>query len=178
MVLWATQVLHWGADTLLDFKVFQFGLLIRNPSQFPGLLLVALQRQPAPDAPTAFAEAEDAEHDDRLPLLHLAVRLLWPPGHRHRALAPLSRRWPQLSCRPAGDSDQVDQRSKTTSKTSSRSGLAAVLPASELGTVFSLIETISATFPLVLAPLASATYTAELEKGINKRLIDKLQFTI
>ena len=54
--------------------------------------------------------------------------------------------------------------SKSASKPSHRSGLAAVLPPSELGSVFSLIETISATFPLILAPLASATYTAELEK--------------
>ena len=54
--------------------------------------------------------------------------------------------------------------SKSASKPSHRSGLAAVLPPSELGSVFSLIETIAATFPLILAPLASATYTAELEK--------------
>ena len=51
-----------------------------------------------------------------------------------------------------------------------RSGLAAALPSSELGSVFSLIETISATFPLILAPLASATYTAELEKGLMAKL--------
>ena len=48
--------------------------------------------------------------------------------------------------------------------------MAAVLPPSELGTVFSLIETISATFPIILAPLASATYTAELEKEMAANL--------
>ena len=57
--------------------------------------------------------------------------------------------------------------SKSASKPSHRSGLAAVLPPSELGSVFSLIETIAATFPLILAPLASATYTAELEKEME-----------
>ena len=45
-----------------------------------------------------------------------------------------------------------------------------MLPPSELGTVFSLIETISATFPIILAPLASATYTAELEKEMAANL--------
>ena len=58
--------------------------------------------------------------------------------------------------------------SKSASKPSHRSGLAAVLPPSELGSVFSLIETIAATFPLILAPLASATYTAELEKEMAR----------
>ena len=56
---------------------------------------------------------------------------------------------------------------ESASKPSRRSGLAAALPSSELGSVFSLIETISATFPLILAPLASATYTVELEKGLT-----------
>ena len=41
-----------------------------------------------------------------------------------------------------------------------------MLPPGELGSVFSLIETIAATFPLILAPLASATYTATVGKGI------------
>ena len=48
-----------------------------------------------------------------------------------------------------------------------------MLPPSELGTVFSLMETISATFPLILAPLASATYTAELEKEINVYTVEQ-----
>ena len=48
-----------------------------------------------------------------------------------------------------------------------------MLPPSELGTVFSLIETISATFPLILAPLASATYSAELEKEINVYTVEE-----
>ena len=59
---------------------------------------------------------------------------------------------------------------ESASKPSLRSGLAAALPSSELGSVFSLIETISATFPLILAPLASATYTVELEKGLTAKL--------
>ena len=77
---------------------------------FSGFLLAALQRQPAAGVATAVAEAEDPEHDHRLPLLRLEGRLLRDPRHCHQTLAPLSCRWAQFSCWAAGDSDQVDDK--------------------------------------------------------------------
>ena len=50
---------------------------------FPGLLLAPIQRQPTADTAASLAKAEDAQHDDRLPVLGVKGRLLRHPCHRH-----------------------------------------------------------------------------------------------
>ena len=50
---------------------------------FPGLFLAPLQRQPTAGTAAALAKAEDAQHDDRLPILSFQGRLLRHPCHRH-----------------------------------------------------------------------------------------------
>ena len=88
---------------------------------FPGLFLAPLQRQPTADTAAALAKAEDAQHDDRLPILSFQGRLLRHPCHRHWALAALPGSWFELSCRSSGHSDQVTRaKSKVSIKLSSK----------------------------------------------------------